>query len=222
MDPLAGLTEDAWRVYRTHAAHFLTIAFAVFIGVAFITGLLAFGLGGFGKLLGEVVQTCAVFLLEAALVKAVQDVRDDRQRLSVAQTFRSVVPDLPAVAIASIVAGIAIWIGLALLVVPGLYLLTIWAVIMPVLVIERRDAFAAFGRSQQIVRGHGWQVFGILVLLYLVVIVVGLVFGTFFVMLPDSVRGGLGNLVTGTLVAPYIAVVVTLMYFRLTGEPAAS
>jgi hypothetical protein len=222
MDPLAGLTEDAWQMYRTHAVHLLTIAFAVFLGAAVITGLLALGLGGFGKLLGAVVQTCAVFLLEAALVKAVQDGRDGRKGLSVAQTFRSVVPDLPTVAIASIVAGIAIWIGLALLVVPGLYLLTIWAVIIPVLVIERRGAFAAFGRSQQIVRGHGWQVFGILVLLYLVVIIVGPVFGTFLVMLPDSVRGGLGSIVTGTLVAPYIAVVVTLMYFRLTGEPAAS
>lgn len=218
MDPLAGLFEDAWRLYRSHAGHLLTVAFVIYLAVAIISGLLALALGGFGKLLGEVVQTCAVFLLEAALVKAVQEVRDGRAAVSVGQTFRAVRPDLLAVAIASIVAGIAIWIGLLLLVVPGLYLLTIWAVLMPVLVIERPHTFAAFGRSQQIVRGHGWQVFGTLVLLYLVMIVVGLVFGTFFVMLPDAVRGGLGNIITGTLVAPFIAVVVTLMYYRLVGE----
>lgn len=218
MDPLAGLLEDSWRTYRAHAVHLLSIAFVIYIVVAVISGLLAFAFGGFGKLLGEVVQTCAAFLLEAALVKAVQDVRDGRSEVSLGQTVRSVLPDLPAVAAASVLAGVAIWVGFLIVLVPGLYLLTIWAVLMPVLVIERRGVFGSFRRSRQVVRGHGWQVFGTLALLFLVMIIVGLVLGTFFVALPDAVRGGLGNIVTGTLVAPYIAVVVTLMYYRLTGR----
>ncbi len=222
MDPLAGLLEEAWQLYRRHAAHLLGVAFAVFLVVAIIAGLLAFALGGFGKLLAEVVQTFAAFLLEAALVKAVQEVRDGRTKLSVGQTIRSVLPDLWSVAVASILAAIAIWIGLFLLIVPGLYLLTIWAVVMPALVIERRGVFDAFARSRQLVRGNGWQVFGTLVLLFLVLILVGVVFGTFFVMVPDGVRGGLGSIVTGTLVAPYIAVVVTLLYYRLAGDAGAS
>jgi hypothetical protein len=63
MDPLAGLLEDAWQLYRKHAGYLLGVAFAVFLVVAVVAGLLAFALGGFGKLLGEVVQTCAAFLL---------------------------------------------------------------------------------------------------------------------------------------------------------------
>jgi hypothetical protein len=222
MDPLAGLLEDAWQLYRRHTAYLLGVAFAVYLVVAVVAGLLAFALGGFGRLLAEVVQTCATFLLEAALVKAVQEARHGGMKLSVGQTIRSVLPDFWSVAVASIVAGIAIWVGLLIVVVPGLYLLTIWAVVMPVLVIERRGVIEAFERSQQLVRGHGWQVFGTLVLLFLVLILVGVVFGTFFVMVPDAIRGGLGSIVTGTLVAPYIAVVVTLLYYRLAGDTGAS
>lgn len=218
MDPLAGLLEDSWQLYRKHAVHLLGIALAVYVVVAVIAGLLAFGLGGFGKLLAEVVETCAAFLLEAALVKLVQEVREGKAKLSVGQTIRSVLPDFWSVAVASIAAAVAIWIGLLIVLVPGLYLLTIWAVVMPVLVIERRGVLAAFERSRKLVRGHGWQVFGTLVLLFLILILVGVVFGTFFVMVPDAVRGGLGTIVTGTLVAPYIAVVVTLLYYRLGGQ----
>lgn len=218
MDPLAGLLEDAWQLYRKHAVHLLGIALAVYVVVAVIAGLLAFGLGGLGKLLAEVVETCAAFLLEAALVKSVQQVREGKPKLSVGQTIRSVLPDLWSVAVASIAAAVAIWIGLLIVLVPGLYLLTIWAVVMPVLVIERRGILTAFERSRKLVRGHGWQVFGTLVLLFLILILVGVVFGTFFVMVPDAVRGGLGTIVTGTLVAPYIAVVVTLLYYRLGGQ----
>jgi hypothetical protein len=222
MDPLAGLLEDAWQLYRKHAAHLVGIGLAVYVVVAVIAGLLAFGLGGFGKLLGEVVATLAAFLLEAALVKSVQDVRNGNARLSIGQTIRSVMPDLWSVAVVSTVAAIAIWIGVLIVIVPGLYLLTIWAVVMPVLVIERPGIVAAFGRSRQLVRGHGWQVLGTLVLLFIILILVGAVFGTFFVMAPDAVRGGLGTIVTGTLVAPYIAVVVTLLYYRLAGKTGAS
>ena len=37
-----------------------------------------------------------------------------------------------------ILAGIAIGIGFVLLIVPGLFLLTIWALVAPVIVIERK------------------------------------------------------------------------------------
>jgi len=129
----------------------------------------------------------------------------------------SVLPNLGAVAVASILAGIAIWIGLFLIIVPGLYLITIWAVIMPVLIIEQTGAIAAFGRSQQLVRGNGWNVFGTLVVVFLILIAASIVIGLVLSALPVGWRNGVSDVVAGTLVAPFIAVVVTLMYYRLTG-----
>ena len=77
--------------------------------------------------------------------------------------------------IVSILAGFAAGIGLLLLIVPGLYLLTIWAVIAPVVVVEQPGVFESFGRRRALVKGHGWQVFGVIVLVVVLLLVVGIV-----------------------------------------------
>jgi hypothetical protein len=87
-------------------------------------------------------------------------------------------------------------------------------------VIERSGALAAFGRSHQLVRGRGWHVFGTLVLVFLILLVVDAVLGAIFSVLPDLLRSGLSTIISGTLVAPFLAAVVTLIYYRLSGEPA--
>jgi len=217
MNPLSGVLDEAWRMYRAHAAHLLTIAFVIYLVAAVIAALLALIGGFFGVLLGSIVEFIAAFLLQAALVKAVQDVRDGRADLSFGETVSAAVPYIGPVAGASILAGIAITIGLVLIIVPGLFLITIWAVIVPVIVIERSGALASFGRSRELVRGHGWQVFGTLVLVFVILIVVDFVFGLIFAALPLLLRNGLSTVISGTLIAPFIALVVTLIYYRLSG-----
>ena len=71
------------------------------------------------------------------VVEAAQDILDGRRDHTVGSLLRSVTPVIGALIVAGILAGIAIGIGLLLLIVPGLFLLTIWAVIAPVIVIER-------------------------------------------------------------------------------------
>lgn len=218
MNPLSGVLDEAWRMYRAHAAHLLTIAFVIYLAAAVIAGLLALTGGILGILLGSVVEFLAAFLLQAALVKAVQDVRDGRADLSFGETVSAAAPYIWPVAGASVLAGIAITVGLILVIVPGLILITIWAVIVPVIVIERSGALSSFGRSRQLVRGHGWQVFGTLVLTFVILIVVDLVLGAIFAALPQLWRNGLSTVISGTLIAPFIALVVTLVYYRLSGD----
>src|SRR4029077_14935213 len=161
---------------------------------------------------------------QAALVKAVQDVRDGRADLSFGETVSAAVPFIGPVAGASILPGIAITIGLILVIVPGLFLITIWAVIVPVIIIERSGALASFGRSRELVRGHGWHVFGTLVLVYIIMLVVNIVLGLIFSALPHTLGDGLSSVISGTLISPFLALVVTLVYYRLVGisAPAAS
>jgi hypothetical protein len=217
MNPLSGVLGEAWKLYRAHAAHLLLIAFVIYLVAAVVAGLLSLAGGFLGALLGSIVEFFAAFLLQAALVKAVQDVRDGRADLSFGETVSAATPYLWPVAGASILAGIAITVGLILLIVPGLYLITIWAVIVPVIVIERSGALASFGRSHQLVRGHGWHVFGTLVLVFLILIVVDILLGLVFSALPVLWRTGLSTVVSGTLIAPFLALVVTLIYYRLGG-----
>jgi hypothetical protein len=218
MNPLSGVLGEAWRMYKAHAMHLLTIAFVIYLAAAVIAALFELAGGTFGALLGSLVQIVAAFLLQATLVKAVQDVRDGRADLSLGETVRAALPYLGAVAGASILAGIAITIGLILLIVPGLYLITIWAVIVPVIVLEQSGAMASFGRSQQLVRGRGWHVFGTLVLVYIILLAVSLILGLIFSALPDVLGRGLSSVISGTLIAPYLALVVTLVYYRLSAN----
>jgi len=218
MNPLSGVLGEAWKLYRTYAKHLLIIAFIIYLITAIVAGLLSLAGGFFGSLLASIVELFAAFLLQAALVKAVQDVRDGRVDMSVGETVSAARPYIWAVAGASILAGIAITIGLILLIAPGLYLITIWAVIIPVIVIERSGVMASFGRSRQLVKGNGWHVFGTLVLAFLILIVVSIVLGLIFSALPVLFRTGLSTVISGTLVAPFEALVVTLIYYRLIGS----
>jgi hypothetical protein len=221
MNPLSGVLDEAWGMYRRFAGHFLAIAFVIYLVAAVIAALLSL-LGFFGAFLGAIVGFFAAFLVQAALIKAVQDVRDGRADLSLGETVSAATPYIWAVAGASILAGIAITIGLILLIVPGLYLITIWAVFVPAIVIERSGVFGSFGRSYRLVRGHGWHVFGTLVLVFIILILVNIVLGLIFFALPVLLRSGLSTVISGTLIAPFLALVVTLIYYRLTGAEAGN
>jgi len=210
-------------MYKTFAKHLLAIAFVIYLVAAVITALLALAGGTVGILLGTLVSVIAAFVLQATLVKAVQDIRDGQADMSIGQTVSSALPYLAPVAGASILAGIAITIGLLLIIVPGLFLITIWAVIVPVIIIEQSGALASFGRSRALVRGHGWHVFGTLVLVYIIMLVVNIVLGLIFSALPHVLGDGLSSVISGTLISPFLALVVTLVYYRLVGisAPAA-
>ncbi len=210
-------------MYKQFAKHLLAIAFVIYLVAAVITALLALAGGTVGILLGSLISIIAAFVLQATLVKAVQDVRDGRADLSISQTLNQAMPYIARVAGASILAGIAITIGLVLIIVPGLFLITIWAVIVPVIIIERSGAMNSFGRSRALVRGHGWHVFGTLVLVYIIMLVVNIVLGLVFSALPVVLGDGLSSVISGTLISPFLALVVTLVYYRLVGisAPAA-
>src|SRR5215469_2594068 len=225
MSPLSGVLGEAWALYRRHFAHFILISFVIYLVVAVITALLSLAAGSWGAFLGLLLSLFAMFLLQAALVKAVQDVRDGRADLDFSQTVRAALPYVGSVAIASILASIGIAIGLALIIVPGLILLTFWSMIVPSIVIGGAGAMESFGRSWRTVRGYAWSVFGTFVLVFLILIVGEIVISAILLALPAAWRNFIADVVAGTLVAPYLAAVVTLVYYRLTaahGEAAES
>lgn len=222
MSPTSGVISEAWGIYKTHWRHLLTLSFVTYLIVAVIAALLAAVLTWLGVLIGLILTLVAAFWLQAALVKAVEDVRDGRADMSFQETFQAARPHLGSVIVAGILAGIAIAIGFVLLIAPGLFLLTIWSVIVPVIVLEGKSAGESFSRSRELVRGYGWGVLGVIVLTVLLLIGVEIVLGLILSPLADWLQGFLSNIVTGTLTAPVFAIVLTLLYFRLKAakEPA--
>jgi hypothetical protein len=216
MNPTSGVISEAWGVYKAHWQHLLTFSFVVYATVALISALLGAVLDVWlAAVLGALVSLFAFFWLQAALVKAVDDVRDGRADFSLSETFTQARAHLAAVAVAAILAGLGIIVGLILLIVPGLVLLTWWAVIIPVVVLENRSAGESFTRSRELVRGYGWGVFGVIVLVVLLLIGFNIVLSLILTPLADWLQSFLSQFISGTLTAPFTATVLTLLYFRL-------
>lgn len=215
MNPLSGVLGEAWQLYRAHAGHLLPIAFVIYLVAGVIAAALLAVPTVLGGLAASIVQLIAIFMVQATLVKAVQDVRDGRAEPSFGGTISAAMPYLGRVAVASTLAGIAIAIGFTFFIVPGLYLLTIWSLIVPAIVIGQSGALASFGRSFGLVRGFAWRVFSTYVLAFLILLGVGIVISAILRAVPFLARNAISSIVSGTLVAPFIALVVTLIYYRL-------
>jgi hypothetical protein len=220
MSPLSGVLGEAWTYYKRFAAHFLLIAFVIYVAAGIIAALLGLA-GSVGLFLGWIVSVVAAFLVQAALVKAVQDVRDGQVDLNLGETVSAVLPFLGTVIIASILAGIGIAIGFVLIIVPGLILLTFWSLIVPSIVVGGEGVFGSFSKSWRTVRGYAWHVFGTYVLVFLILIVFDIVIGLILLFLPVVARNAISSIISGTLVAPFLALVVTLIYYRLTAAHEA-
>ncbi|MEP6910386.1 MAG: hypothetical protein ABI896_08155 [Actinomycetota bacterium] len=224
MNPTSGVIGEGWKLYKAHWRHLITFSFVIYAGVAALGALLTAGLTWLGALIAAIISFIAFFWLQAALVKAVDDVRDGRADFSLGETFSQARQHLGSVVVASILAALAIFIGLILLIVPGLVLMTWWAVIIPVIVLENRSAGEAFTRSRELVKGHGWGVFGVIVLMVLLLIGFSLLLSLILSPLADWLQSFVSQVVSGTLTAPFVAIVLTLLYFRLKAakEPVAA
>ncbi len=215
MNPTDGVISEAFDLYKKHFSHLVVVALILYLAIAVLGVFLVFLFGWVGAILSGILLVIAAFLVTAALVEAVADIRDGRADLTVSETLSRGMSRLASVAGASILAGLAIGIGLLLLIVPGLVLITWWAVIIPVIVLEHVGTFASFSRSRELVRGYDWQVFGVIVLQFLILIAFSIVLGILLIAVPEEIRSFVSNVVSGAFTGPFAALVTTLLYFRL-------
>jgi hypothetical protein len=211
---VGNVLDQSFSIYRAQARVLLPVAFAFFLIVAVVNGLVS---GSLALLpIGLAVSVALTTLYQGTVVTLVSDVQDGRRDSSVRQLIESATPVILPLIGAGILAGIAIGIGFLLLIVPGLFLATIWAVIAPAIVVERTGVFGAFKRSRELVRGHGWQVFAVIVIVFLIIFIVRLVLSAIAVGIEDStVVRILFDIVGATLTAPIAALVAAVMYFAL-------
>jgi hypothetical protein len=208
---------QAWELYKRHWRHLIPIALAVYVLVALLTLLLSALLGWVGAALGLLASLAGVFWLQGALVLAVDDIRDGRADLSLQETLNRVLPRLNTLTLAGLLAGFGIAIGFLLLIVPGLYLLTIWLLIVPAIMLEGHGVMSSFGRSRELVHDYGWSVFGVIVLTVVILIAVGLAVSIVEAAVGNSLVTFLLDIATDTATAPFLALAWTLTYFELRG-----
>jgi hypothetical protein len=218
--------ERIFKIYGEQFSLLIPAALVLFIPVSLVIGLLLAAGGALAGLLGLLISVVASFWYQGMVVEAVRDIIDGRRDHTIGSLFSAVAPVIAPLTAVGLLAGLGIGIGLLLVIVPGLILATIWAVVIPAVVIERTGVLEAFGRSRDLVRGNGWRVFGVIIVVILLLIVLN---GTV-----NAIVGGasddsfvaywIADLVVRVLVAPILALAVTVLYVelrRIKGEALA-
>ncbi len=204
---------DVLSMYRRLFWQLILMEIAVVIPAALIDGIVTlavvvFLLSGEPLLVPLVLASPILFLApvifyQGLVVEAVDQAQWGSGPIAVSRVFGRVFKrSLPLLG-AGVLAGFGVLLGLMLLVVPGLYLMTTWAVIAPAVVIEDCGLTKAFGRSAQLVSGNRWTVLA--------------------VMAPVLMAGALMQLLALAfvfvpvyfLLAPVNGLAVAVMYFRL-------
>jgi hypothetical protein len=213
------ILREVFRIYGAQAGVLLPVALVLFgidalIGYALSEGALT--------IIASIVSIVISTFYQGMVVQLVRDVLDGRRDNSAGDLLRSVSPVVLTLILISLLAGIATVIGFIALIIPVLYLMTIWAVIAPVVVVERPDGLDAFGRSRALVKGHGWQVFGVIILIILLILAVAIVTGVLISSVGDA-GGVIAGWALSVVVAPISALAAAVLYFALRvahGEPA--
>jgi uncharacterized membrane protein YesL len=209
----------AWQLYKRLFLRSLVMGAIVFGTLNLVRALLLTGVGGASmSLLALMLSICGVALLQGGLVEIVRGLHDDGDdEATVGQAFSRASGKLAKLVRVSLLSSIGIGIGWLLLLVPGLVLMTRWAVAVPVAMLEGGNARDALRRSREMVAGNGRAVFSVI---FFVGLLTGVVSIPFLIVAGHAGMFGwwLAVTLSSMLTAPYTAHALTVVYYVLA-EP---
>jgi hypothetical protein len=212
---------EVFSIYGKHAVPLLGVALVVFIVIGIVSALVIAANAVVGLIVAVILGVLGITLYTGFLVKLVEDVRDGRRDSTVGELLSAAAPAIPGLIGNGILKAIAVAIGFVLLIVPGLILITIWAVTAPAIVVERRGAIEAFGRSRELVRGNGWTVFAIIAITYVVTRLVSYLFGGIGDGIGDEAGAVILQTIADVITAPVAGLVGAILFFDLGGGSTA-
>jgi hypothetical protein len=217
------------RVFQTYGEELvliLPLALIVSLIAAVLDALANEGLGwALYTLIRLIVDTGAAMIFAGLVIEIVRRRAAGQERTTLGEMLESVWPVLLTLIGASILYGIGVAIGLFLLIVPGLILLTWWALVAPVIVVERTGVIDAFRRSRELVDGNGWSVFGVVVIIFVLSAFISLILVVIFAIFGGFVGSLIGIFIAGVIVKPLGALAAPIMYFdlkQIEGEDRAA
>ena len=131
--------------------------------------------------------------------------------------YRHTSDRLPDLVLSALVTTVAILLGTIALIVPGLVLMARWALVVPLIVLQRMPWRAALSRSNELVKGRTGQVlaiFALLTLVGLVVVAVPLVIG--YVVLGGVLGAWIATMAINTTFIAMYSFAPFVLYRRLT------
>jgi hypothetical protein len=132
--------------------------------------------------------------------------------------YKATASHLPDLVVSAVVTTAGILLATLAFVVPGLLLMARWALVVPLIVLERASWREALARSNELIRGRTWSVVAIFVLLTLIgagLVVVPVLVG--YVALENVVGAWLATLAIDTVFIAFYSFAPFVLYRRLTG-----
>jgi hypothetical protein len=216
---VGAVVRRTFQIYVDQASVLMPAAAVVFV-ISGIFGVLLIAAAPALAIVALIVSIVASTLFTGMIVELVADIQDGKRDASVGQLLRAASPVIGNLILVGIVAGIGIVIGFILIIVPGLILITVWSVAAPVVVLERPGGLRALRRSRELVKGNGWNVFAVILLLVIFVGAVSLVIEG----VANSAGTGVGlvvRVIVGILTAPISSLAAAVLYFELRGSTAS-
>ena len=183
MDPIAlrprkatEIIDAAIEVYRRNPIHFLLLAAIVRVPWLIVQIVVLAPREGdadaiFTSLMISLGTALTTFLMSGFVVHMASELYLGRET-DAFDTIRRVAPRIPMIFIASLLQSIAIGMALVMFLLPAVWVSAVLFAVIPVVVLERRNAFAAFDRSgklSQNLKMHILAALGLIVLIRVIV-----------------------------------------------------
>jgi hypothetical protein len=209
---------DALRLFLARAVPFIGLSLIAF-APTFVLGLLVSGSAGtssaalYGFVTVIIRLACSSLANAAIIYGVVQELRG--RGFTFGDSLRIGFARLGPVIGLSLLVGILVTLAAILLVVPGIIVWCVYAVVVPVCVVETLGPTASMTRGAFLTKGNRWRIFGIFALIFIASIVVG------------GIVGGLAGLTGGVrivqlatfaieaVIGAFNAVVVGVLYYQL-------
>jgi hypothetical protein len=224
---LGELFGDAFNSYVRHFGSFLAIGAAVVVPVQLVVSGIGLGQlsGGYDKTstgadlgIGGAENYLIIGPLVTAIVVhallAVADGRSPRPGAAITSGLEAFRP----VFVAVIIAAAGVILGL-LVIVPGIWLFFRWYFVPQAVVVDGRRSVAALERSAELVTSSWWRVAGIVIFANFAAAIPGtllqLPFNAWASSVDSSAIALVGQVISTTLTTPFVALMLTLLYFDL-------
>jgi hypothetical protein len=213
---IGDVIQRSFSTYGAQAGLIVPAALLIFVPLAVLEALSGANDSAGLNVLFSAASLIGGLWFQGMVVEAVRDIQDGRRDFSLGELVRAPAPVLGPLILAGIIVVAGVVLGLILFIVPGLVLLTWWSVVVPVVVVERPGVGAALARSRDLVRGHAWQVFTLLVVVLVMLIVVSVVLALIAYALSDSAGGSaVASLVANVTIMPFFSITSATLYFAL-------